>query len=1126
MSILKKGKSLFLWDGCVFWPAVYLTTRILYWCEPWHAVPIERFDRVMGQATQADLLVSGRTGQALLTVLVWVPLLLLAAWLLLSFCFGPGRRQEHRRKFTGWLSAFSGIGMVGMTMDYISQFGTEEDIWLYEAQAVPLVIVLCTLLWCIYLRLRPESAEPMSDESVKQSMLCGLVLGFPIQILGRFPTYTAVISGLGVLVALILCMTMSKFSMSALQRRVRVYAGIPLLLMLPAMLLYLEIGNVLNQYGVFVGKNQGPLTLIALACIAASGIVSGVINYRLKDQYAECIAFHKPLPDVSKDWRNIWYPIVLADFALVAGYNELQTFVGSDFFERANRAVSVSGFLNFGQIPAVETHGAHMGVDYFGGIFWGLINGDALAACFTEYNGITLALTLLVFYYLLRRCVGADAALVAALVLPVMNTSHSAGDWYAHLAYLPVLILLWAIEKPGFGRYALYWASAAFSVLYRGDIGLAVGVATVLVLLVHTLLQWKLPALKLYFGSLACVGGGLAAILAALCLIKGINPISRLWEFLQLMAASNQNWAYEGIGIPGSAGLAWTFLITPLTVLAMTGVIIVRLLRKNVELRGDHWMFFVFAAAYYLNFPRTLVRHSLLENIPVYCLAMGMWTLALGVWLLWKDRAPERRPGGVLLPAMLMLSLLVSAMAFDGQILGSTSLFKIAHDRVAGGEILFPQLVTSNGTAKRVTRVKETVDRVVLPPEMVDTAAMLGEELDAILQDGETWLDFTNQSALYALLGRHSPVYVNQSPGLLSGDYTQECFIEQIEKQRDKVPVALLPQQNMLLSFNLDGVNNSLRYYRVAEYIYNNYVPYQTAGNFAIWVHPERLELLQPKDTGEEAEVQEQRLDLSSTALRAINAELTQENNTLVIKASGNDPQLDNFRSILSGNGLKGGRTTVTIYYTSDTAGRLQLFRAAVNRNYEEANSLTAEVQATDVESAVQFTFDWDTTTRLRLDTPPDSTFTITGIATDADIAVSNGYGYGSMSETHTYAMGAIPRLWGEQDEKRAWENPELKILNKSVGAGFEVPAELTGGENGRYVKLVIYSSAESKAALSLVQTGERQATYAVFNFNVAPGTHTYLVRVSCDSYWYSGDVNAVTYSGPGLRSISILDGD
>ena len=1120
--------GIFLWDGCMFWPVLYITARVLYWYEPWHSVPIEKFDRIMGNATLTDTLISGRTGQAMLTLLVLIPLLLVLSWLVVSFCLGPGKAYENRRQFAGWISAFSGIGLCAMALDYAKQFGTSEDIWMTEAQAVPLVMVGCALIWCAYRRVMAEDKPGLSADNVKQYLLSGMMLSFPVQMLVHFSIYTAVVTGVCVIIALVACMILSQFRTTPLENLVRAYSGLPMILMITVMLLYLELGNILNQYGIFVGKNQRPLTVVAICCMVASGFIGRIAYARLKKKGEALIGREKPAEwKLVRDWRDYWYPIIIVGLSGVAGYHELQEYVGSDFFERANQAVSINGFLSFGQIPTVETHAAHMGVDYLGSIFWGILNGDAFAASFTRYNAIYLALTLLIFYYLLRRLVGADYAFAAALVLPVMETSHSAGDWYSHIAYVPVLALAYVIEKPSFRRYVVFWFAAAFSVLYRGDIGLALGVACVLVLLLHTVTQKKLCAYKTCFGSFGAVGGGMGIVLVIICLIKGIDPISRLWEFVQVTAMSNQDWAYTSLGATENPGFAWTFLITPVLLLGLLYVVLARLARRQVACRVDHWLFFAFAGGYFINFTRTLVRHSLAESIPIYCLAMGMWALAMGIWLLWKDRAPARRPGGVVLPAMLMLSLVVTAIMFNGQFLSSNSLYRKAHENFEEGAIMYPQLVSSNGEARRVKQVKETVQRVVIPQEMVTTAEALEKALEGILDEDDTWLDFTNQSTLYALLNRRSPVFVNQSPGLLSGDFTQDCFIEQIEKQKEDVPVALLPNSSMLLGYNLDGVQNSLRYYRVAEYIFSNYEPYGTAAGFAIWVTPEKKAELTAQMEAEERS--ESSLFLDKHNFRTHNCVLTTESDRLVIEATGEDPVLDSFHTLLSGNGFQGGKITLNISYTSDTSGDLQLFWKDTGRNYSEENSVRVPVSATEKEKTAQFVVDWKTTQSLRLDTPDHANFTITGIETDTTVAVSSDYSYGSYPETHVYQMGEIARLWGEQDTKAAWDNPSLGELQAQKNGVYLLNDKQLGGENGRYIRLRINSAGEGgNATLNLVHLKENgaPATLATFNFTLSEGHHTYLIRVSCDSNWYSDEIDGITVAAPGLYGVAVLEGD
>jgi hypothetical protein len=249
----------------------------------------------------------------------------------------------------------------------------------------------------------------------------------------------------------------------------------------------------------------------------------------------------------------------------------------------------------------------------------------------------------------------------------------------------------------------------------------------------------------------------------------------------------------------------------------------------------------------------------------------------------------------------------------------------------------------------------------------------------------------------------------------------------------------------------------------------------------------------------------------------------------LVIAADGDDPQVDSFHSLLSGSGFKGGALTMNISYISDTSGDLQLFWKDSGRNYTEENSMKVPISATSTEKTVQLVLDWNTTQLLRLDTPAHSTFTITKIVTDATLAVSNDYSYGSYSETHVYNMGAIARLWGEQDTKEACENTFLGELPKLKNGVYELSDSHLGGENGRYIRLKInYPGEEGMATLNLVHLNEsgHAQQVASFNFDLMEDHHTYLIRVSCDSNWYSGLVDGVTVSAPGVYSVSVLEGD
>ena len=69
--------------------------------------------------------------------------------------------------------------------------------------------------------------------------------------------------------------------------------------------------------------------------------------------------------------------------------------------------------------------------------------------------------------------------------------------------------------------------------------------------------------------------------------------------------------------------------------------------------------------------------------------------------------------------------------------------------------------------------------------------------------------------------------------------------MEQIESKREQVPLALMPTIWMRgLEIEIDGIANNTRYYKVAEYIYQNYRPLCRVDNIAIWCSKERYQEL------------------------------------------------------------------------------------------------------------------------------------------------------------------------------------------------------------------------------------------------------------------------------------------
>lgn len=128
------------------------------------------------------------------------------------------------------------------------------------------------------------------------------------------------------------------------------------------------------------------------------------------------------------------------------------------------------------------------------------------------------------------------------------------------------------------------------------------------------------------------------------------------------------------------------------------------------------------------------------------------------------------------------------------------------------------------------------IQRCTISNDMKRSFVYIVDEINNLLDKDETYLDFTNQSLLYSLSKRLNPVYVNQTPGMVSGDFSQDMYIKQIKNSDFDIPIALLPaNNNIFFALNLDNVMNSYRYYKISEFIYKEYEPFEVVGDYAIW---------------------------------------------------------------------------------------------------------------------------------------------------------------------------------------------------------------------------------------------------------------------------------------------------
>ena len=1068
-------------------------------------IHISTFDRQIGEVAVADWSTGALISHFLVLYLVMVPVLFavfLAVVAVATRDDGSGGEASRSRDIVSLSAYISGYGLVAFSLrcalmmvapgDGASGLGATGGVML-GSMTVCATSVVFALLWCAGAKAWPSVAKGIGGESAEWALAIGLVTVLPLHLL-----VSAAVPELRLCfvflflppVAIGVSWLVSRKSGGGKLPLMR-SASIPLFFSTLAMSVCIEAVNVANQRSFPVPEVHW--TVFLALCVLF--LVAVVLSFALRK---------RTLPD----WRAWFAPLALASFAIVAGQPELQSFYAADFFESANMSVSVSEFLVFGEIPIIENHGAHMLSDYIWNILFGMINGNPVDASFRGYTCIGSALTVLLFYYIVRELVGPRPAFFAALLLPVNSLP------LIHLSFLAFAGLIFALKRGGFAAYLLFWSSLVVGVLYKGDYGLAAGIGAAVALVLCLLYKKKWREVACSLAALAITAFVWLLLFFLLCSVRGIEPVARLQEFVCVMGSSNQNWAVATIGSNETAIFPIVYVFTPIAVVALTVASIVRGQRDGKYPMAGIVIGLIVccAVAYYSNFPRALVRHSLSGNNCQLDTTFAAWVIAISFLILTRNiRSNHVRAA---FPCVLLL-FPVALAAISGNVpWGVQSSFEGALARCGNGAIAVQQVLDGDIQYQRFEGGGTRVERVVFSPQMQLEYVGVLAELDEILGPDDTWVDFTNQTSLYALASRNNPVYVNQSPGLLAGDASQDYFVQELETA--KPLVALLPRnENLFLGSALDGVQNSYRYYRVSEYLYTHYTPYETVGDFAIWLRDGAA----PASEGyTPIEIPNELIadaDFSGATC------LLGSDGSVEVASTDGDPQISDLSNILQNAEIDGDSLAIEFECVSEKGGTFQLYWAEGGASYSEDRAQSVSVDP-GVSKTVRFCVPKSSTMRYRLDFPEGKTEIMNGFTLSRSGAHRCDYGYASM--LHSYDLGAVPFLWANYDEKDAWSSQELAALSldEQMQGELERPEDMSSA----YIALDLRAESNEVVTFELLRldgkddSSAKADSLATFTFDAREGDNRYLIRPSADFYWHTGMVDACRVSG----AVEVLD--
>ena len=606
------------------------------------------------------------------------------------------------------------------------------------------------------------------------------------------------------IIALYILISIKKINKSVLKKAYMFLLVAPLI-----EAIYLELYNILNQHNIFI-VHKYRYELMIYIILGIIGVVYYFIN-RNKN-----IRFY---------YAKYYYPIIIITLAAVAVTLPMSITVNTDFFESANHGMGVYEFFTYGKIPIIETFDAHMMTNQVFGIIYGMLNNDVTGAMFCQYILYKDIIFYIVVYFFLKKVFSRDVAFLITICFPLQN---DLGLRNLGIALIAILTLMNAYKKQDIKSYLVYWISLAFLCIWQLDIGYAISISTVAVL-IYLLIKDKINGkeLKLKNAIITFSSVILTALIffIVVCLVKDINPIERLIEFLKI-AMSNINWAYSSMGENTGIAYAFCYIVMPL-------IVISTLLYEAFIYKGNNKTKIILLALglyFVLNVQRGMVRHSIFEGRTMQILNLGVLYISIFVTVHFFNKDVKK------FMFFYLSAILVSGTLISAPTNKFTNLLETTIEEYIDFEEQDDVYV-------------EKIERIKLSEQMKNEFANLKIVMDGILENEETYLDLSNQTLLYALLDREKPVYINQSPGLLSGEQSQQFFIEQIEKYEGGVPV-VLKAKDKLLSEILDGIENDYRYYLLSEYVYQKYTPAALVDGYEIWIENSKYDekILQLKE--------------------------------------------------------------------------------------------------------------------------------------------------------------------------------------------------------------------------------------------------------------------------------------
>ncbi len=767
--------------------AIALAFAIAYYINPLTNVDLTEWNRTFCSAALAGISIHARIANFYRLFFLYLPILAAAIIAVLTVLF------QYRENYKEIYSKFSVFIFIMTIASYISRYASDYE----EVNNNP-------MLRCILIFMLMLSVISFIDRKQKMCFQDTVLL---------FITYVTVVTvsemlfqadntraAAVVLVLLVmLCLKTGDKVSSYLKSLVC------LLLWLPAVIrAALEGIYILTEHGRGIERYFTHLTRTSLVVIVAAFLIAWLIQ--------------------KKNWNisAFGYIGAIISFtsisALPYGYQYTYSYSSmANIYELGNAAVAMDTYL-YGKLPIIDYFSAHALGDVWTRLIYCFVNGDMKGILVNPYGGLATIVAFVILFFMIKQIFDEDIAVLYVLLFPGFLT----GIKWVSVCSIAIAMLIYVLKKPSAKSYLAFWVCILIGAFHTYDEGISLGVACILAFGIGNILQKEWTKIRNFMLTGAAVGAAVLLLYCCYALVTGLPAAGRMREWMSVSVGSSSSWATADFGDPTTFAFLLSYFIVPITAVMIMVFVIVRYIqnRKNYELVV---LTAAFALAEILYITRTIVYHNLVTRGESGVLLNFIhWTVS--IYVLYRMTEKEKSSSIKLFAftGTMMLVILAEGTAVTGNWPSANSSLLNRGLNAAGSWNITDDAAYNKGQ-----------QRIVYDEDTLHLVNSFKNVFDTLMNDDQTFLDFANITSMYLMTGRTRPCYVGQSPSLLTDLYSQECFLEEISQY--DCPLAVLGTTETSYLQQMVGIPHNIRYYKIAEYIFNHYRPLLKFGEFAIW---------------------------------------------------------------------------------------------------------------------------------------------------------------------------------------------------------------------------------------------------------------------------------------------------